>query len=199
MRVRPLLWLLIVVVVAESGVGGQEPQPHLPHRGQLRPRRRLPDLERRARYRPPEGRLRGARRRPADHRRVRTRDGGRERAAGVEARADERHRIAGDARESAARVFVIFLDYYHVDVAGSRNMREPLVNALDRLLGPEDLFAVMTPEMSARDLSFARKTTTTRGMLEKPGRGASAINWLRDPRTTSIACASARNLTSPKK
>ena len=66
-----------------------------------------------------------------------------------------------------ARVFVLFLDYYHVDVAGSRNMRETLVNALDRVLGPEDLFAVMTPEMSARDLSFARKTTTTRGMLER--------------------------------
>ena len=54
-----------------------------------------------------------------------------------------------------ARVFVLFLDYYHVDVGGSRNMRETLVNALDRFLGPEDLFAVMTPEMSARDLSFA--------------------------------------------
>ncbi len=66
-----------------------------------------------------------------------------------------------------ARVFVIFLDYYHVDVAGSRNMRDTLVNALDRFLGPEDLFAVMTPEMSARDLSFARRSTTTRGMLEK--------------------------------
>ena len=66
-----------------------------------------------------------------------------------------------------ARVFVIFLDYYHVDVGGSHAMRDTLVNALDRLLGAEDLFAVMTPEMSARDLSFARKTTTTRGMLEK--------------------------------
>jgi VWFA-related protein len=66
-----------------------------------------------------------------------------------------------------ARVFVLFLDYYHVDAAGSRNMRDTLVDALDRFLGPEDLFAVMTPEMSARDLSFARKTTTTRGMLEK--------------------------------
>ena len=66
-----------------------------------------------------------------------------------------------------ARVFVLFLDYYHVDVGGSSNMRDKLVDALDRFLGPEDLFAVMTPEMSPRDLSFARKTTTTRGMLEK--------------------------------
>ena len=66
-----------------------------------------------------------------------------------------------------ARVFVVFLDYYHVDVGGSRRCATPLVDALDRFLGPDDLFAVMTPEMSARDLSFARKTTTTRGMLEK--------------------------------
>jgi VWFA-related protein len=66
-----------------------------------------------------------------------------------------------------ARVFVIFLDYYHVDVAGSHAMRDTLVDALDRFLGPEDLVAVMTPEMSALDLSFARKTVTTRGMLEK--------------------------------
>jgi VWFA-related protein len=66
-----------------------------------------------------------------------------------------------------ARVFVIFLDYHHVDVAGSRQIRDTLVDALDRFLGPEDLFAVMTPEMSALDLSFARKTTTVRGMLEK--------------------------------
>jgi VWFA-related protein len=66
-----------------------------------------------------------------------------------------------------ARVFVLFLDYYHVDAAGSRNMRTSLAGALDRFLGPDDLFAVMTPEMSALDLSFARKTTTVRGMLEK--------------------------------
>src|SRR5688500_7841033 len=66
-----------------------------------------------------------------------------------------------------ARVFVLFLDYYHVDAAGSRNVRTSLADALDRFLGPDDLFAVMTPEMSALDLSFARKTTTVRGMLEK--------------------------------
>ena len=66
-----------------------------------------------------------------------------------------------------ARLFVVFLDYYHVDVGGSRQIRDTLVDTLDRFLGPDDLFAVMTPEMSALDLSFARKTTTVRGMLEK--------------------------------
>jgi VWFA-related protein len=66
-----------------------------------------------------------------------------------------------------ARVFVLFLDTYHVDVAASRNIRKPLVNALDRALGPEDLIGVMTPEMSPNDIAFARKTTTIDGLLER--------------------------------
>ena len=34
-------------------------------------------------------------------------------------------------------------------VDGSHNIRKPLVDALDRLIGPDDLVGVMTPEMSA--------------------------------------------------
>src|SRR5437667_9746458 len=60
------------------------------------------------------------------------------------------------AREAAqnprARVFVVFLDIGHVDISGSHNIRRPLVEALNRLIGPDDLVAVMTPEMSATDL-----------------------------------------------
>ncbi len=66
-----------------------------------------------------------------------------------------------------ARVFVIFLDTGQVDVAGSHNIRKPLVDALDKLIGPEDLFAVMTPDMSPLDLTFARKTTTVEGFLAR--------------------------------
>jgi VWFA-related protein len=66
-----------------------------------------------------------------------------------------------------ARVFVLFLDTYHVDVAASRQIRRPLTILLDRVLGPDDLIAVMTPEMSARDMVFARKTTTISGFLDK--------------------------------
>src|SRR5262249_38051114 len=68
---------------------------------------------------------------------------------------------------SRARVFVIFLDTYHVDQAASHNIRKPLVDALDRILGPDDLVAVMTPEMSPTDMAFARKTTTIDGMLTR--------------------------------
>ena len=66
-----------------------------------------------------------------------------------------------------ARVFVLFLDVGHVDVAGSHDIRKPLVDTLDRVMGEDDLVAVMTPEMAATDLTFARKTTTIEGFLTR--------------------------------
>ena len=68
---------------------------------------------------------------------------------------------------SRARVFVLFLDNYHVDVGGSRRIAKPLIDALDRLIGQDDLIGVMTPEMSPDDMAFARKTTTIEGFLER--------------------------------
>jgi VWFA-related protein len=69
--------------------------------------------------------------------------------------------------EPRARVFVLFLDIGHVELAASRRIRTPLVEALDRLIGPDDLIAVMTPEMSPRDVTFARRTTTIEGFLTR--------------------------------
>lgn len=71
------------------------------------------------------------------------------------------------AEDPRARVFVIFLDTYHTDVTGSHRMQRAIVNMLDRLLAENDVFAVMTPEMSTRDLAFARKTGTTAGLLSR--------------------------------
>jgi VWFA-related protein len=71
------------------------------------------------------------------------------------------------AQASRARLVVLFLDTYHVEIDGSRRIRKPLVDALDRLIGPDDLVAVMTPEMSATDITFARKTTTIDGFLTR--------------------------------
>jgi VWFA-related protein len=71
------------------------------------------------------------------------------------------------AEDPRARVFVIFLDTYHTDYAGSHRMQTAVVNMLDRMLGENDVFAVMTPEMSPRDVAFARRTGTTAGLLEK--------------------------------
>jgi len=77
--------------------------------------------------------------------------------------ADSRQ-IAADAR---ARVFVIFLDTYHTQIEGSANMRLPLVRFLDRVLGQDDLVAVMTPEMGATDITFGRKTTVISNIMQQ--------------------------------
>jgi VWFA-related protein len=71
------------------------------------------------------------------------------------------------AAEPRSRVFVLFLDTYHVTVESSHRMRLPLVKLLDGIIGQDDLVAVMTPEMSAGDLTFARRTTTIEGMLTR--------------------------------
>lgn len=75
----------------------------------------------------------------------------------------ESRQMAADAR---ARVFVVFLDTYHTQIEGSANMRLPLVRFLDRVLGPDDLVAVMTPEMAASDITFGRKTTVISNIMQ---------------------------------
>ena len=64
-----------------------------------------------------------------------------------------------------ARVFVLFLDRPHVDRMAAVGLRKPLTDALNRLISTGDLIAVMTPEMSTRDLSFVRYRTTAEGIL----------------------------------
>jgi VWFA-related protein len=71
------------------------------------------------------------------------------------------------AESTKGRLFVIFLDTYFVNVVGSHDIRKPLVSFLNRLLGPDDMFAVMTPDMSAMDLSFARRTDTIEDNLRR--------------------------------
>jgi len=77
---------------------------------------------------------------------------------------EESRQLAQDPR---ARVFVIFLDTYHVQVDGSHRMRQTLVQFLDRVLGQDDLVAIMTPEMSAAGMTFGRKTTVISKMMQE--------------------------------
>jgi len=76
----------------------------------------------------------------------------------------ESRRLASDPR---ARVFVIFLDTYHTQIDGSATMRQPLMNFLNRVLGQDDMVAVMTPEMAASEITFARKTTVFSKMFDQ--------------------------------
>ena len=71
------------------------------------------------------------------------------------------------AANPRARVFVIFLDGYQTPLEGSYRIQHVLATMLDRLIGPDDLFAVMTPRMSASEIVFGRRTETIEGELHR--------------------------------
>jgi VWFA-related protein len=99
------------------------------------------------------------------------------------------------AADSRARVFVIFLDTYHTQLEGSANVRRPLVRFLERVLGPDDLVALMTPEMSARDITLSRKTTILSNILSEEWWGRRARIADEDPKETLYRlCGSRMNL-----
>lgn len=86
-----------------------------------------------------------------------------------EARIDPNTQREGEelAKDPRARVFVVVLDRWHVDVLGGAQVRRPLVDMLDRLIGPRDVFGVITPQMRPSDLILGRKTITAADMLER--------------------------------
>ncbi len=71
------------------------------------------------------------------------------------------------AKDPSYRVFVLYLDAFHVDVAGSHRLRVPLGELLDRMLGPKDLFGVLTPAQSAKDLLLGQLTQSINEQLAK--------------------------------
>ena len=74
----------------------------------------------------------------------------------------EMRRAIADPR---ARVVVLFLDPRFVAPEGSVRIRRPLIDALDRLIGGDDLIAVMTPDMSAQGITFTRRTGSIEQLL----------------------------------
>lgn len=64
------------------------------------------------------------------------------------------------AREASARVFVIFMDIWHVQIAGSYRAGTPIATLLARVIGQDDLVGVMTPDMTGREVTLARRPET---------------------------------------
>jgi VWFA-related protein len=69
------------------------------------------------------------------------------------------------ATDPDARVFVLFMDLWHVHLEGSYKAQNPIANLLNQMIGQDDLVGVMTPEMSASNVTLARKTKTIEGIL----------------------------------
>jgi VWFA-related protein len=63
--------------------------------------------------------------------------------------------LAADPRN---RVFVIFVDMVGAGRTDVSRIQRPLANFLDRIVGPSDLFALVTSRSSAKDLVLGRRT-----------------------------------------
>jgi VWFA-related protein len=63
------------------------------------------------------------------------------------------------------RVFVLFLDTYHISQGPSMSSRSALLKFLQRTIGPDDLIAGMTPQMSVAGLSFTPRTDSLESIL----------------------------------
>jgi len=70
------------------------------------------------------------------------------------------------ATDRDARLFVLFMDIAHVHLAGSFRAQAPISNLLNKVIGQDDMVGVMTTEMSARNLTLARRTSTIDSILK---------------------------------
>ena len=94
-----------------------------------------------------------------------------------------------EASNPRSRVFVIFLDGPNVTVGGSHGIKEPVIRLIDRIVGPEDLVAIMTPEMSTSQLVLARKTVVLGQQLRENWAWGTRFGLLLDEREAAYhAC-----------
>jgi VWFA-related protein len=89
------------------------------------------------------------------------------------------------AADPASRLFVLFLDVRHVHIEGSMAAKNPVINMLDKVIGQDDLIGVMTPDMSARNITLARRRSTIEGMLRSVWGERQRVNTT-DPREREL-------------
>jgi len=93
------------------------------------------------------------------------------------------------AQNPRFRVFVIFLDAPHVAVDASYNIKEPLIRMLNRILGPDDLVGIITPEMDPTQVTLGRKTEVLEEQLRRHWPWGTRESILHDSKEESyIAC-----------
>ena len=96
------------------------------------------------------------------------------------------------AANPRTRVFIIFLDTPHVDVGSAHAINEPLIRLIDRILGPDDLVGIMTPEMAASQIVLGRKTQVIEDSLRRNWAWGRRFSIVRDERENAYeACFNA--------
>jgi VWFA-related protein len=98
---------------------------------------------------------------------------------------EEGDALAADPRN---RVFVVYLDTFHVSIPEARRSRLPLIAMLDRTIGPSDVFGVLTPSETYANLVFGRKVKGTEEMLTRHWAwGDSNQEFTKDPEDLLLA------------
>lgn len=60
----------------------------------------------------------------------------------------------------SARLFTLFFDRWNVQLSGSYHAKKPIIDTLDRVIGPDDLVGLMTPEMSPASITYSHRTSS---------------------------------------
>jgi VWFA-related protein len=71
------------------------------------------------------------------------------------------------AADPKYRVFVLYLDAWHIDFSGGHRVSVPIIDLLNRMMGPQDLFGVLTPYLGIKDLLLGQSTLSIQEQLEK--------------------------------
>ncbi len=71
------------------------------------------------------------------------------------------------AADPRARLFIIFVDTYHIHWTSSYQAHHAFVEMLGQGMGEHDLVGVMTPEMSAASVTFGRRTSVVEEVLQR--------------------------------
>lgn len=60
----------------------------------------------------------------------------------------------------SARLFTLFFDRFFVQPEGSYHARKPIIDTLDKVIGPDDMVGMMTPEMTPGAVTYSRRTAS---------------------------------------
>jgi VWFA-related protein len=97
------------------------------------------------------------------------------------------------ARDPQYRVFVLYLDAFHVSRHGSQQASLPIVDFLNRMIGPRDLFGVLTPAQTVDDLMLGQLTQTINQQLTDHRDWGIADRYEPQPGELELEAAFARN------
>jgi VWFA-related protein len=101
-------------------------------------------------------------------------------------------RTAADGKQAAteprARIFVLFLDALHVDRIASQRIATPLTDAIRRLIGPDDLIAIVDPYTTTRAITLTRQIDNVESALRRAWGARDRDNFIDDVEQRYAQC-----------